>query len=101
MNPALGAKEKKDTHHPQPLLLPHQTENNNNNNKTTKQTRGKICNHNCRPKITTQLHKLLKQFIHKTKKIHPQFTNKVTNFSPNLLASLKFFAGQNLEDNFC
>jgi len=79
MNPALGAKEKKDTHHPQPLLLPHQTENNNNNNnKTTKQTRGKICNHNCTPKITTQLHKLLKQFIHKTKK-------KITHNSPTKL----------------
>jgi hypothetical protein len=95
----LGTKEKnKDTHHPQLLLLPHQTENN----KTTKQTRGKICNHNCTPKITPT--SKTSKTIHsqnKTKQNHPQFTNKVTNFSPNLLASLNFFAGQNLVDNFC
>ncbi len=48
-----------------------------------------------------QLHKLLKQFIHKTKQqIHPQFTNKVTNFSPNLLASLKFFGRTELRGQF-
>jgi hypothetical protein len=77
--------------------------------KTTKpqsKQEGKICNHNCTPKITPQLHKLLKQFIHKTKqnktkqKNHPQFTNKVTNFSPNLLASLKFFGRTELRGQF-
>jgi hypothetical protein len=62
-------KKKKDTHHPQLLLLPHQTENN----KTTKQTRGKICNHNCTPKITPT--------SQTSKTIHSQ--NKTTN-SPTI-----------------
>jgi hypothetical protein len=59
MNPALGAKEKKDTHHPQPLLLPHQTENNNN--KTNKA--------NKRQNLQPQLHT----------KNHPNFTNFLNN----------------------
>jgi hypothetical protein len=85
-------KKKKDTHHPQLLLLPHQTENN----KTTKQTRGQ----NLQPQLHTKNHPPTSQTsktIHSQnkqtnkQKIHPQFTNKVTIFSPNLLASLKFF----------
>jgi hypothetical protein len=62
----LGTKEKKkDTHHPQLLLLPHQTENN----KTTKQTRGQ----NLQPQLHTKNHPPTSQT---SKTIHSQNKTK-------------------------
>jgi hypothetical protein len=82
MNPALGAKEKQRYPPPSTAAIAA----SNRRKQQQQQQSSKICNHNCRPKIT-QLHK---QFIHQTKKFTHNSPTKVTNFSPNLLASLKF-----------
>jgi hypothetical protein len=45
---------------------------------------------NLQPQLHTKNHPTSQTIHPQNKKVHPQFTNKVTNFSPNLLASLNF-----------